>query len=341
MGESDLDQLNKLVDSLWLLYDTQGRYHAMIELATELLNVLSSTPSTPERAIQELTMRTSLARALMVLHGFTQEVEDEYARALELFEGDRDLPQLFPVLRGLATLYQYSAEFDKSAQLGREILQLAEAQDDPSMRVDGHLVLGSSIAFMGDLDGGLEHLDRGIEYFESQGQKSRRFRIGANAGVASYTTSALTLWLRGFPDRAVERANRAVTLATELRHPFTMAYALFHTGFLHLWRREPELMRDRAVGVLDVADEYDLQIWTALGAVLLGAAKTALGRDDEGLAEIREGVALYQGMKTPPVFWPLLLYVRAGASAPGRKSGRGARLHRRGDRDRRCRRARS
>ena len=187
------------------------------------------------------------------------------------------------------------------------------------MRVDGHLVLGSSLAFMGDLDGGLEHLDRGIEYFESQRQKSRRFQIGANAGVVSYTTSALTLWQRGFPDRAVERANRAVTLATELRHPFTMAYALFHTGFLHLWRREPELMRDRAVGALDVADEYDLQIWTALGAVLLGAAKTALGRVDEGLAEIREGVALYQGMNTPPVFWPLLLYVRAGAS---RRAGR-------------------
>ena len=321
VGESDLDHLNMLVDSLWLLYDTQGRYHAMIELATELLNVLSSTPSTPERAIQELTMRTSLARALMVFHGFTQEVEEEYARALELFEGERDLPQLFPVLRGLATFHQYSADFERSAELGREILHLAEAQDDASMRVDGHLVVGSSLGFMDDLEGGLEHLDRGIEYFESQGQGSRRFQVGANPGVASYTTSALLLWLRGFPDRAVDRANRAVTLATELRHPFTMAYALFHTGFLHLWRREPELMRDRAVGVLDVADEYDLQIWTALGAVLLGAAKTALGRADEGLAEIREGVALYQGLKTPPVFWPLLLYVRAGAC---RRAGRAA-----------------
>jgi hypothetical protein len=82
------------------------------------------------------------------------------------------------------------------------------------------------------------------------------------------------LWMLGFPDRALERANRAVALATELEHPFTLAYALFHTGFLHLWRREPELMRDRAVGLLDVADEHDLQIWSALGTFLLGAAKT-------------------------------------------------------------------
>jgi predicted ATPase len=125
----------------------------------------------------------------------------------------------------------------------------------------------------------------------------------------------------GFPDRALERANRAVALATELEHPFTLAYALFHTGFLHLWRREPELMRDRAVGLLDVADEHDLQIWSALGTFLLGAAKTGLGRIEEGLTEIREGIGLYQGLRTPPVFWPLLLFVRAGACA---RSGRPA-----------------
>jgi hypothetical protein len=117
----------------------------------------------------------------------------------------------------------------------------------------------------------------------------------------------------GLPDRALERATRAVALATELEHPFSLAYALFHTGFLHLWRREPELMRDRAVGVLDVADEHDLQIWRALGACLLGAAKTGLGRSDEGLAEIREGIALYHGLRTPPVFWPLILFVQAEA----------------------------
>jgi predicted ATPase len=125
----------------------------------------------------------------------------------------------------------------------------------------------------------------------------------------------------GFPDRALEHATRAVTLARELEHPFTLAYALFHAGFLHLWRREPEPMRDRAVEVLDVADEHDLPIWMALGTSLLGAAKTGLGRSEEGLAEIRDGIALYQGLRTPPVFWPLILYVRAEACA---RSGRAA-----------------
>src|SRR5206468_3560812 len=82
VAEGDLDQLNRLVDSLWLLYDARGLYHATIELTTELLNVLSSTPSTPERAMQEVTLRTSLASGLPAINGYTQEVEDAYASAL-------------------------------------------------------------------------------------------------------------------------------------------------------------------------------------------------------------------------------------------------------------------
>jgi predicted ATPase/class 3 adenylate cyclase len=325
IGEQDLDQLDKLVDSLWILYESRGWYRDTIGLTTELLDVLSSVQSTPKRAAQELTLRTSLARALMAIHGYTQEVEDAYTRALELFEGE-DVPQLFPVLRGLASFHTYRAEFEKSAQVGREILSLADAQDDPAMRVDGHLVLGSSLAFQRDLHGGLEHLDRAISLFKPEAQRSRRFHLGNNPGVASITTSALALWLLGFPDRALERASRAVSLSTELEHPFTLAYALFHTGFLHLWRREPELMRDRAVGLLDVADEHDLEIWRALGRCLLGAAETALGRTEEGLIEIRQGLAMYQGLKTPPVFWPLLLFVRARACAQAGRPGDGLSL---------------
>jgi predicted ATPase/transcriptional regulator with XRE-family HTH domain len=326
VGERDLEQLNRLVDSLWLLYDTRGWYRATIDLTTELLDVLSSTPSTPERAMQEVTLRTGQARALMAIHGYTQEVEEAYARALEVFGEERELPQLFPVLRGLANFYNYRAEFEKGAEVGRAILRLAEAQDDPSIRVDGHLVLGSSLALQHDLHGGLVHLDIAIAHSVSQGQRSHRFRLGTNPGVAAFTVSALTLWLLGFPDQALERANRAVGLATELEHPFTLAYALFHTGFLHLWRREPELVRDRAVGVLDVVDEHELQIWRAVGTILLGAARTGLGGFEEGLADIHDGIALYQGLTTPPVFWPLLLFLRAGACAQSGQPGEGVSL---------------
>ncbi len=48
-----------------------------------------------------------------------------------------------------------------------------------------------------------------------------------------------------------------------------------------------------------------------------------LGRPEEGLARSDEGMVLYQGLKTPPVFWPLLLAVRARGFALGGRSAEG------------------
>jgi hypothetical protein len=94
--------------------------------------------------------------------------------------------------------------------------------------------------------------------------------------VVSYTTSALLLWILGYPDRAVERSSRGVELAQQLSHPFTLAYTLFHVGFLDLWRRDFELVYERATGVMDVAEKYDYQTWRALALVFQGVAMTAL-----------------------------------------------------------------
>jgi hypothetical protein len=127
-------------------------------------------------------------------------------------------------------------------------------------------------------------------------------------------------WLSRSSTRTCQRCRRS---GYPLEHPFTLAYALFHTGFLHLWRREPKLVRDRAERVLEVVDENDFQIWRALGRCLLGAAETDLGRFEEGLTQIREGLDLYHGLKTPPVFWPLLLFVHAQAYARARRPAEG------------------
>jgi predicted ATPase/class 3 adenylate cyclase len=323
VGVGDAEQLNKLLDSLWVLHEARGWYQTAVELANDLLGVLSAAPSTPDRAREEITLRMSLARGLMAIRGYTQEVEEIYAGTLSLAEEVGELPRLIPVLRSLASFHLYRGEFDKTAAVGRELLDLAEQQEDAGLQVEGHLVVGSSVAFSGDVRTGFEHLDRAIALFDPRQHRPGPFRLGASSGVVSYTTSAFLLWLLGHPDRAAERASRAVELARQLNHPFTLAYTLFHVGFLDLSRRELELVHERASGVLEVAEEHDYQIWKALGVTLQGAAMTGLGRPEEGLARIDEGIALYQGLKTPPVFWPLLLSVRAGSFALGGRPGDG------------------
>jgi predicted ATPase/class 3 adenylate cyclase len=309
----DFEQLNKLVDSLWVLHDARGWYQGAVELTNDLLAVLGAAPSTLDRAREEITLRTSLARALVAIRGYTEEVEDAYDRALELSEEIGEIPRRFSVLRSLATFHLYRGEFDKTASVGRQLLELAEQEQDIGLQVEGQLVLGSSIAFLGDLPSGLDHLDRAIALFDPGRHQPGRFRLGPSPGVVPYTTSAFLLWLLGYPDRAVARAAAGLQLASDLGHPFTQAYALFHVGFLDLWRRDLERVHERAGGVLEVAEEHDYVIWRALGLVLRGVAETGLGRNEAGLTNIDRGIALYEGLRSPPVFWPQVLSARARA----------------------------
>jgi len=315
IDKRDLEQLQKLLDSLWHLYDAQGWYHATVDLTTGLLNVLSSTPSTPERSQQEILLQIGLARAMLSIKGYTSEAEEAYTQALKLCEAQGEIPQLFPVLRGLSSFYNYRAEFDKGAEIGKKILHLADSFDDNSMRVAGHLVLGSNLAFIDQIKLGLSHIDKGLAYYSAGGQPSQRFQIGNDPGVVCCTTSAFFLWVLGYPDRAVERANKGLALSRKIDHPLSKAYALYHAGFLHLWLRDPDMVRTLAQEALAIAEEHDFQVWRALATCLDAVAMTAMHPGEQGLAQFREGKALYQGLQSPPVFWPALLIMESTTCA--------------------------
>ena len=324
-AEGDLEQLEKMADSLLILNDARGWYLDTVVLATDMLTVLAGAESSPERISQKVALRTSLARALMATKGYTPEVEEALASAVELFEQGTDAKQQFSVLRGLASLYQFRSEFDKAARLGHEILDLGARESDPRMLIDGHLIVGATRMFISDLQGGLDHFDAAIALFPDVPVRSLHVRIGNDPRVSCLTTSAFTLWLLGYPDQAVNRANAALGLAAELDHPFTSAFARFHSGLVHILRREFETALDRALSLLEIADEHDFRIWTAAGGSLLGAAQVGLGRIEEGLVSIGEGMDLYQGLRSPPVFWPMLLFLSAAANLRAGRPAEGMR----------------
>jgi predicted ATPase/class 3 adenylate cyclase len=323
VAEGDFARLKPLKGVLWPLYDRRGWYHSTVEVIRDMLGVLVALPDRAEHWQEELTLRTTLARALTLLRGYTGEAEDAYVEALALLEDHPDVPLLFPVLRSLASFHGFRGEMDKAIEYANQILELAEAEGDPSLRVDGYFLLGSDLGFSGHLEQGLGHLDEAIRAFERGTFRPRRFRLGLDVRVSCLTTSGFFLWLLGHPDQAVERVDRAVALATELDHPYSLAYGLFHSGFLHLWRREPELVAARASAAMRVADVSELPIWQALATCLLGAATSALGRPTDGLRQIADGLDQYQDLRTPPVFWPFVRFIQGGAHVDAGLAGPG------------------
>jgi predicted ATPase/class 3 adenylate cyclase len=312
--QADLEQLGKFIDGLWLLYDTRGWMHAMIDLTNDLLKVLEANPPTPELARQEIVLQASLASALLSTKGYvSDEVEQAYTRTLQLIEQQGEIPELLPVLRGLARYYSYRGDFDKAVRVGEHALRLADQLDDNQMRLVGHLTLGTNYAFTTDILLGLEHLEKGIACYKPGSHHLGRFRSGTDPGVACYITSSMILWMVGYPEKALARAIEAVDITTRQQHPFSMAYSLFHTSLLHLWSGKVQAAEGYVHRLLDLAEEYDFTIWTAVGTCLHGSILVNLDQHEQGLQQIQWGMERYLGLKSPPIFWSMLVYNQAQA----------------------------
>lgn len=326
VAAGDLEQLKACFDSLWLLYDRRGWYQATTDIIKDRLAVLATAPASPERTEQEIVLQTSLARVLLSVKGYTAEVEQAYTRALELSETVGEIPQLYPVLRGLGSLYGYLSQYDKAFQIAERVVSLAESLDDDSMRLDGQLVLGYNLVFKGQVEQGMEILEGVLGAYDPDQFHAGGLRVGNDPGVICNSVTALILWAQGFPDRALERANQAVGLARRLNYPFSLAYALFHNGLLHLWRQEPAPAGERASAVLEIAQEHDFLVWQAVAACLHGAALAGQGSPAEGLTKVGQGIRMYQGLNTPPTFWPMLLHMQAGVYAQAGEPAQGLRV---------------
>jgi predicted ATPase/class 3 adenylate cyclase len=308
--QRDAVRLEELLETLWVLHDAEGQYHGAIELANDMLDVLGVSTDAADQA-RAAALQMSIARAIMAIKGYTAEVEEAFTRAIAAQDSSSESSQ-FPVLRSLASLYVLRAEMGKAFETGGVLLSMAEADHIPAHLVDAHLVLGSTLGFV-DAIGGLAHLDAAIEAFDPDDVPEGGLRLGPHPGVISFCASAFFLWFLGHMDRADIRAARGVEVARHLDHPYSIAFALFHAALFDLWSGRVEPVKVRADELVVLAREHRWAIWEALAIVLHGFVDVASGRHEEGLATMERGIGLYESASAPPVFWPLLLNIRAKA----------------------------
>lgn len=306
----DVEQLFGLLDGLWALHEAKGWYHAAIELARDTLGVLANAEPSSQLAGEELIIRTSLARALMAIKGYDDEVEEAFKEALAVSGASADASHRSPVLRALASYYILSGDLKGAVSIGQELVQLGEQTGDDAILAEGHCVIGAAIGF-GEPATSLPHLEEAIRLYDVTRHGPSRFRVGPDTGIVARVASALTLWLAGDPAKATARMDDALAQALDLGHPFSEAYALYHSAYLTVARGRFEECLTRSEELRAVASENEYAIWETLATVLEGVALTGLGSLEEGVAKTEAGIRLYQGLTTPPVFWPLLLTLRS------------------------------
>jgi predicted ATPase len=113
-------------------------------------------------------------------------------------------------------------------------------------------------------------------------------------GMTGRIFAALVLWLLGYPDQALQRGQEGITLAYESSHPYSLSFALAFTARLHQFRRERRLAQERTEAAIALSAEQGFAMALSQAAIQRGWALAEQGQGEEGIAQIRQGLAAYR-----------------------------------------------
>ena len=242
--------------------------------------MLQTLPHSPERTQAVLALYIALGPPLQTTKGpAAPEVGHVYVRALELCGQAVDSPHRFPVLWGLWWFHLARAEHRKAQELAEQLFGLAEHAHDSALILQAHHASWTSALFCGDVVPAYEHATLGMRIYDVAQHSSQALTYGGHdPGVCCRMFGAITLWLLGYPDQALERSTESFRLAQELSHPHSQTVALRWAAWLHHCRGEPELVQKRAEAIIQLATKEGISFWLTLGSVLQA---WALGEQDQ------------------------------------------------------------
>jgi len=225
------DNTKKAVEYLGLAGQQAVQRSAYAEAISHLitaLELLKTLPDTPERAQQELRLQTTLGLAWGATKGYAvAEVEQVYSRARELCRQVGETPQLFSVLFGLWAFHIVRAEDEVALELAEQLVSLAQNTQDSVLLVAAYFALGETRLLLGEFVSARAYLEQAITLYNPQQHYSLvSISAGFDSGMIASFWLAVALWSLGYPDQALKRNTEALTLAQELSHPSSLAYAL-------------------------------------------------------------------------------------------------------------------
>ncbi|MBI3757158.1 MAG: AAA family ATPase [Deltaproteobacteria bacterium] len=292
----------KAIVYLQLAGQQAARQSANADAITHLtvaLELLKTLPDTADRARHELALQLSLGASLMATKGYAAaEVGQTYTRARELCLQVGESLQVTQVLFGLWAFYSSRGNHPASLALGEQFLPVAHSQQDAALSLVVHLLLGGTLLWRGELVSAQTHLEQAVACYDPELHRDLAYHTGQDLGSMALVRAAETLWFRGYPDQALERARHGLAIAQALSHPLSLALLLDAVTRVHLFRREGQEAQAQAEALLALAHEHGFTLWLCFGTSLRGWALVecasesgAREQGELGLVQIREGLA--------------------------------------------------
>jgi tetratricopeptide (TPR) repeat protein len=255
------------------------------------LELLMKLPRTPERDRQELALQSALGPSLMETRGdSTPEVAAAYSRVVELGERMGETQQVFWAQGGLFLYYMVRGQTQTAHGIAQHLLDLVQPSDDPAKLLLAHGFMGIILYWGGELALAHSHFEQAAIHVDPPRQRHLASLYGMDLATGYSGYAAWPLWILGYPDQALKRIRRTLSLAQERGHLSSSVMALHHAALGHVLRREPRIAQELVEAGLTLSNEHGFGLWTALLTIQLGHAFAQSGHEAKAIVHMEQGI---------------------------------------------------
>jgi predicted ATPase len=223
--------------------------------------------------------------------------------------------KVVPVLHGLWTSHVVRAEHAQALSIGEQVLELGAATHDDAVLLQGNMEIGWSHFFLGHLQQARKHLERVLSLYDHERHSSHVFTYGDNPATSARSNLAQALWLLGDVDQSLRSSEENLTmLRTSVDHLHSVAFGLDLAAVVRQYRRGAAATRLLADEALALSEAHDLAFFAAMASILRGWVLVEDGSLDEGLKQMRRGLAAHvsTGAELAKPYWLCLIAEACG-----------------------------
>ena len=244
-----------------------------------------------QRSRLEFALQAALGVVLQATQGYgSAEATQASERASALSGLIEHCPELFQaqwtqVMNTIASLGPTEA-------LGKAKRLFDVAYGDPVRLQAAHYAVADAAFWSGDFITAKAHTQGAIALYRPDHHPIQVEQFNEDLSVSCTAYLAWSSHFLGEPEEALELCSRMLARARDLAHPHTLALALCFASVLYRWQKKPAETLELSNETIAVSRLHDFPVWLAAGEMAHGWAQVMLGNNENGIAELKSGIAV-------------------------------------------------
>jgi class 3 adenylate cyclase/tetratricopeptide (TPR) repeat protein len=274
-----------------------ARQSANDEAVSAFHRALGLVSELPEetRDVRKLELQVDLSVPLIAVRGYAApEVEALLTDALAMAERARDIAQIFKVTRGLWNCIFDKGEVQKSHELSKELVDMAEHAGRGDWLRLAYRAHGSNLMNEGRFIEAREALQTVMNTKEPWFPDETLFDHGEDPVSVTRWYLAWIDTIVGDVESGRARIDAAVHDAQALALPIASVFARSIRNSILYLLRDARACHENAQTALKICEEYGFPFWSASHEVSLGWARVLLGEGEVALDQARSGVEAWK-----------------------------------------------